>query len=75
MKELFANLTVLLAFSLSAMSCSDRGVEVYVPVDNGGKPAGGTEVPTKSKGWSALADSCETVLIENFMNLKEGTFW
>jgi predicted alpha-1,6-mannanase (GH76 family) len=39
--------------------------------DNGGD--GGTE--ENAAPWAALADSCTTVLIENFLNKDTGTFW
>jgi len=40
--------------------------------NTGGDNTGGEETTTP---WAALADSCTTVLIENFMNKETGTFW
>lgn len=34
-----------------------------------------TEEPEPVSQWAALADSCNFVLIENFMNKNKGTFW
>lgn len=34
-----------------------------------------TEEPEPASQWAALADSCNFVLIENFMNKNKGTFW
>lgn len=43
--------------------------------DNGGNGDNGDDDKPDTKPWAALADSCTTVLIDNFMNKNTGTFW
>lgn len=42
---------------------------------NGGNGDNGDDDKPDTKPWAALADSCTTVLIDNFMNKNTGTFW
>lgn len=58
----------------------DKNPEIENGGNNGGNNGGdeggdeGGEV-TIANPWAALADSCTTVLIDNFMDKNTGTFW
>ena len=75
MKRILIVAAALAMTAMSTMVACNNGLE---PDDRGGD-GGGTVTPSQpeevSASWAALADSCTTALIENFMNKSTGTFW
>lgn len=82
-------LTILAVIAFIAVGCDNSKEPVPTPEppnnenpgnngDNGGNGDNGDNGDNDkpdAKPWAALADSCTTVLIDNFMNKNTGTFW
>lgn len=79
-------LTILAVVAFIAVGCDNSKEPVPTPEppnnenpgnngDNGGNGDNGDDDKPDAKPWAALADSCTTVLIDNFMNKNTGTFW
>lgn len=79
-------LTILAVIAFIAVGCDNSKEPVPTPEppnnenpgnngDNGGNGDNGDDDKPDTKPWAALADSCTTVLIDNFMNKNTGTFW
>ena len=70
------------AAGVICLSCSDNAIESYQPGgnQNGGQTGDDKDdekpvTPVKKTDWSALADSCTFVLVDNFVDKFKGTFW
>lgn len=82
-------LTILAVIAFIAVGCDNSKEPLPTPEppnnenpgnngDNGGNGDNGDngdDDKPDTKPWAALADSCTTVLIDNFMNKNTGTFW
>lgn len=82
-------LTILAVIAFIAVGCDNSKEPVPTPEPpnnenpgnngdnggNGGNGDNGDDDKPDAKPWAALADSCTTVLIDNFMNKNTGTFW
>lgn len=79
-------LTILVLIAFIAVGCDNSKEPIPTPEppnnetpgnngDNGDNGDDGDDVKPDTKPWAALADSCTTVLIDNFMNKNTGTFW
>lgn len=82
-------LTILAVIAFIAIGCDNSKEPLPTPEppntetpgnngDNGGNGDNGDngdDDKPDAKPWAALADSCTTVLIDNFMNKNTGTFW
>lgn len=82
-------LTILAVIAFIAVGCDNSKEPVPTPEPpnnenpgnngdnggNGGNGDNGDDDKPDTKPWAALADSCTTVLIDNFMNKNTGTFW
>lgn len=82
-------LTILAVIAFIAVGCDNSKEPIPTPEPpnnenpgnngdnggNGGNGDNGDDDKPDTKPWAALADSCTTVLIDNFMNKNTGTFW
>lgn len=79
-------LTILALIAFIAVGCDNSKEPIPTPEppnnetpgnngDNGDNGDDDDDVKPDTKPWAALADSCTTVLIDNFMNKNTGTFW
>ena len=82
-------LTILAVIAFIAVGCDNSKEPIPTPEppnnenpgnngdngDNGGNGDNGDDDKPDTKPWAALADSCTTVLIDNFINKNTGTFW
>lgn len=79
-------LTILALIAFVAVGCDNSKEPIPTPEppnnetpgnngDNGDNGDDDDDVKPDTKPWAALADSCTTVLIDNFMNKNTGTFW
>lgn len=85
MKSLFKIIALTAAMSISApaiVGCDNSFEEIPPQVNQGGNNNGNNNnntdkpvVEPVETDWAALADSCTTVLVSNFMDKSKGTFW
>ena len=72
-------MSLVLIGTMSTTSCDKGFEEIPAGANQGGNNSGGTSggnsTPVVKNDWAALADSCTTVLVDNFMNKSKGTFW
>ena len=78
--RIIAFMSIILISAMTAVSCNNAFEDIPEGTDQSGNNSGNTNTkpevtPKDTIGWAALADSCTTVLIDNFMDKSKGTFW